>query len=94
MSSKNNSIKIKLLWKYGKRCAICGKKICSLDDLTVDHIVPLAKGGKNEIRNCQLAHKSCNAAKSDILPEEHEKMLRYNKRRILKMRLRQVILFW
>ena len=94
MSSNNTNIKLRLLWKNGKRCAICGKKIKTLDDLTVDHIVPLGRGGKNVIDNCQLAHKTCNSMKNDILPDKYEWMLRYNKRRILKMRIRQMIIFW
>ena len=94
MTTKNNTIKLRLLWKYGNRCAICGKKIRNFEDLTVDHIIPLDKGGRKVIENCQLAHKACNAAKSNILPEEHEKILRYNRRRILRMRMRRVIFFW
>lgn len=94
MSTKNKSIKLQLLWKYGNRCAICGRKIRSLDELTVDHIIPKAKGGKNVISNCQLAHKTCNELKNDTMPDEYERMLRSNKRRILKMRIRRAILFW
>lgn len=94
MTTKNNTIKLQLLWKYGNRCAICGKKIRNFEDLTVDHIIPLDKGGKKVIENCQLAHKSCNAAKSNALPEEHEKILKYNRRRILRMRIRRMIIFW
>lgn len=94
MSTNNKSIKLQLLWEYGNRCAICGKKIRNLDDLTVDHIIPKAKGGKNLISNCQLAHKICNELKNDTLPDEYERMLRNNKRRIIKMRIRRAILFW
>ena len=94
MSSKNNSIKLQLLWKYGNRCAICGKKIRNFSDLTVDHIIPRAKGGKNVLSNCQLAHKSCNASKNDKMPEAYEKLLRYNRRRIVWMRVKRMIVVW
>ena len=94
MSSNNNSIKMRLLWENGKRCAICGKKIRSFDELTVDHIVPRSKGGKHTIGNCQLAHKSCNSLKNDKMPEEYERALKYNKRRIILMRVRRGSLFW
>ena len=94
MSSKNNTIKLQLLWEHGRRCAICGKKIRSIDELTVDHIVPRSKGGKNIISNCQLAHKSCNTRKSDTMPDKYEKLLRYNRRRILLMRIRKAIVVW
>lgn len=94
MTTKNKTIKLQLLFKYGNRCAICGKKIRSLDDLTVDHIVPLAKGGKHQIENCQLAHKKCNERKNDSMPDAYERMLRYNRRRIIRMRFRRMIMFW
>lgn len=52
-------------------CAICGKpvdkKIKSPDPMsaTIDHIIPLTKGGSNELDNLQLAHRCCNLVKSD-----------------------------
>lgn len=91
---KNNTIKLQLLWEKGKRCAICGKKIKSFDELTVDHIVPISKGGKRVLENCQLAHKSCNSRKSDTMPDKYEKLLKYNKRRIMLMRIRHAIVVW
>lgn len=59
-------------------CAICGKP-CNLEDYTVrdgfkicgdwypsiDHIIPLAKGGLHSWDNVQLAHRRCNWEKSD-----------------------------
>ena len=36
----------------------------------VDHIVPLNKGGTDTIDNKAAAHRACNRAKSDHLPEE------------------------
>lgn len=34
---------------------------------TVDHIIPLAKGGTHTWDNVQLAHWSCNSTKSDLI---------------------------
>src|SRR5699024_8837159 len=39
---------------------------------TVDHIIPLARGGKNVAENCALAHASCNRKKQGRLPEEFD----------------------
>ncbi|MBR2543061.1 HNH endonuclease [Candidatus Saccharibacteria bacterium] len=64
-SRKTTKIKLQLLWERGKKCGICGGEITSFDDLTVDHIFPIARGGKNVIENCQLAHKKCNVIKGD-----------------------------
>ena len=60
--------------KSGGKCAICGCQL-SIDDMnadnyiTIDHIVPLDKGGKNELSNYQAACKCCNRVKSNIMPE-------------------------
>ena len=35
----------------------------------VDHVVPLARGGADELDNKQAAHRSCNRAKSDHMPD-------------------------
>jgi 5-methylcytosine-specific restriction endonuclease McrA len=42
-------------------CAICA----STDDLTVDHLVPIAKGGKAAKDNVQTLCRSCNSFKQD-----------------------------
>jgi 5-methylcytosine-specific restriction endonuclease McrA len=55
-----------LFEKCGNRCAYCKKK----KKLTVDHIVPLAKGGANSIRNIQFLCKPCNSSKCDSDPIE------------------------
>jgi len=44
------------------RCGLCGKRVARRD-ATVDHIVPLARGGEHSYRNAQTAHFRCNAAK-------------------------------
>lgn len=36
----------------------------------VDHIVPLNKGGLDELGNKQAAHRQCNRIKSDKLADE------------------------
>lgn len=35
---------------------------------TLDHIVPLSKGGPHSYANSQLAHRSCNSSKGANLP--------------------------
>lgn len=65
-------------------CGICGKPVdFSLKyphplSPTVDHIIPVSKGGHpSDISNLQLAHRCCNRQKSDKLiiktnVEEHK----------------------
>lgn len=45
--------------KYDSTCLRCG----SQDKMTVDHVVPLVKGGTNYIENIQPLCRSCNASK-------------------------------
>jgi 5-methylcytosine-specific restriction endonuclease McrA len=45
--------------EFGNKCLACGK-----EELTVDHIVPLIKGGTNYIHNIQPLCKSCNSSKN------------------------------
>lgn len=46
---------------YGARCAICETE----DNLTVDHIVPLSKGGTNWQFNIQPLCATCNNRKNN-----------------------------
>ena len=57
-------------------CGICGKPVdFSYKNPhplapTVDHIIPVSKGGHpSDISNLQLAHRCCNRAKADSLIE-------------------------
>jgi 5-methylcytosine-specific restriction endonuclease McrA len=57
-------------------CGICGQDIDytlpHLDpgEFVVDHIIPLARGGLDELENLQPAHRHCNRVKSDKTAEE------------------------
>ena len=50
------------------RCACCGK--CLGEDVHLDHIVPLARGGLNIDSNMQLLHSVCNSRKGARDPIE------------------------
>lgn len=71
----------KLIKKFHSICCLCNKKINKKDYYrdkngffitgpnypTLDHIVPLSKGGSHTWENIQLAHHICNSIKSDNL---------------------------
>ncbi len=52
-------------------CAYCGR----FRDLTVDHIHPKSKGGKDSWENLISACKKCNSSKGDRTPEQAEMTL-------------------
>jgi len=56
------------LYDKSSVCRLCQNEIHSLDDSTVDHIVPYSKGGKTIPANAQLAHRGCNARKNAHMP--------------------------
>lgn len=59
-------------WKRKKSdgvCHYCRKKY-SVDELTMDHIIPIARGGKSERFNVVPSCKQCNTKKKQMLPSE------------------------
>lgn len=47
-------------------CFICGQSIdLDLQDVDIDHIIPLANKGKDDKNNFALTHSECNRSKSD-----------------------------
>lgn len=49
-----------------KRCILCG----SVETLTIDHLIPLSRGGKNDITNYIILCGPCNSMKSDQTIDE------------------------
>lgn len=58
-------IRRQLINSRGNICQICGKPIENLKDCTIDHIIPISKGGLTTIENCRLAHFKCNQARGN-----------------------------
>jgi hypothetical protein len=55
-------------------CYYCGKKFKPAD-LTMDHLIPVARGGKSAQGNLVPACKDCNTKKKYLLPSEWEEYL-------------------
>lgn len=55
-----------------KTCYYCGIKL-TLDNRTIDHMVPLARGGMNRQYNRVWCCRKCNASKMDMTVEEYFK---------------------
>lgn len=60
----SNSMRFQIYNRDGYRCRICGKYGVH-NDLEIDHIKPIAKGGKSVYENLQTLCKSCNKEKGD-----------------------------
>ena len=61
-------------WKRRKNtglCHYCGERF-NPTELTMDHIVPISRGGKNNKGNVVPACKGCNNNKKYLLPIEWE----------------------
>lgn len=80
----DKDISVETLYKRDKGiCYICGGK-CDFNDNyevngyftagptypSIDHLMPIARGGMHAWDNVKLAHHHCNSMKSDILPSE------------------------
>lgn len=75
---KARQIRMSQWWK--RRCAkgicyYCGR-LAPPKELTMDHIVPIARGGKSTKGNVVPACKECNNAKKQLLPMEWEQYLK------------------
>lgn len=81
----------KLIQRDEGICKICGRQV-DINDYyytdegyfiagdnypSIDHIIPLAKGGTHTWDNIQLAHRHCNSIKSDDIIEQEEEQLKW-----------------
>lgn len=61
--------RMKIYDKSNHKCCLCGKPI-EYVDMTVDHIVPLSRGGKNTFNNLRCVCENCNKFKGNMLDAE------------------------
>ena len=50
-------------------CHYCGSRVAPME-LTMDHIIPLSRGGRSERENIAACCKECNNKKKNLLPAE------------------------
>ena len=63
----SNKMRFAIYARDGNRCRMCGRYFSS--GLEIDHIIPIAKGGKSTYDNLQSLCHSCNVKKgTDIQP--------------------------
>jgi len=61
--------KVELYWKANGHCRYCGVALGV--DAQVDHAVPVARGGSNDIENLDLICPRCNQEKDSKTPKEY-----------------------
>lgn len=63
--SFSQEIRNRVYNKAKGKCAYCGNFV-QCDKFTIDHIIPLSKGGTNDEENLQCCCKKCNQMKQDL----------------------------
>jgi 5-methylcytosine-specific restriction endonuclease McrA len=59
----------RMLTRDNYTCAYCGKR-CAESEATVDHVLPVSRGGRSSWGNTVTACWKCNQRKSNRLPHE------------------------
>lgn len=54
----------RIVKNQGGKCNMCVKRFCKSRPATLDHIIPLSKGGLHTSANIQALCKSCNSSKN------------------------------
>jgi 5-methylcytosine-specific restriction endonuclease McrA len=58
-----------IIERDGGRCHLC-KKVCKPDEIHLDHLVPLARGGAHHESNLRVACAACNLSKNTAARNE------------------------
>ena len=69
----DKDVRDRILLKTNGKCAHCGMKISDKDhNYTIEHIVPLSKGGYNDEKNLLPLCKKCNVKKDNIIMDPRD----------------------
>ncbi len=68
----NDDIRYNVLKRDNYTCQICGATVKDGVKLHVDHIIPVAKGGKTVMSNLQTLCERCNMGKSDKTDDDND----------------------
>lgn len=61
---------------YGTPCKYCGK-ILKIDNMVVDHIIPISKNGSSNIENLQIICKTSNGVKGSLTEDNLNLLLEW-----------------
>lgn len=68
-STWKKAVRAKIAKRSGQKCHYCRRPF-AMDDLTIDHRIPISCGGTNVKGNLVLACEPCNKEKGAKLPWE------------------------
>jgi 5-methylcytosine-specific restriction endonuclease McrA len=60
-------------------CYLCHRQLSGLQ-ITLDHVIPLTRGGAHTASNLRVACRSCNSSKGELMPDEYAAKMALTKR--------------
>ncbi len=63
----NQELKLQVYMRDGFVCAYCVRTMTHFNQVTVDHVLPKSKGGKDTVDNLTACCRSCNVKKGNLL---------------------------
>lgn len=81
--SITKEMRMKVYNKYNHHCAYCGCEL-NYEDMQVDHLDPVYKGGNDDISNYMPACRMCNFYKSTFSLEDFRKNIETLNKRLEK----------
>jgi CRISPR/Cas system Type II protein with McrA/HNH and RuvC-like nuclease domain len=63
----HREIRLELLLRQGRKCALCPKFLDEEREIEEDHIVPISYGGGNDNKNIRLVCRDCNRKRGNEL---------------------------
>jgi 5-methylcytosine-specific restriction endonuclease McrA len=89
-----------------ERCHYCGKEVVSVrqrngvappkNTKTIDHKIPVARGGRDLLKNYVIACRACNEEKGTLTYEEYLVVLKYRKgiQTVVRCDLKKHLIGW
>lgn len=77
-----SSVKQRICLEQDYRCGICGDRM-NLEEVELDHIIPVHFGGGNERPNLRATHSTCNRSRGTVV--EYIPLLRYLEDRYMNL---------
>ena len=78
------------LWEKNPHCKYCNR-LLEFRESSLDHVIPLSKGGSNKLSNIVLACYKCNKEKADLSPEHYLSIVQKRALKNLNKHKKQVV---